>query len=391
MPWRAASAPPARRVRAASAGREIVEQLARARQRALAADPPRRVSNIVFMEWVSRSRTTTATWAAIRRIHADMGIGARHLTVSTVGLVPGILRMAEETCPSVWRSRCTPRTTSCATNWCHQPHLSAGGADGGVCDLRERTRRRLSFEWAMIDGVNDRFEDAERLAGLARTVAGTRQPDPAKTRPPVTRCAAPGQPVAPSPPSCHASGVNVTVRDTRATTSTRRVASCVQVTRPRRSSVHAVAARTDPAQRTSTVRPSPRTASTSSSLARPWRPARSPTEPPAQDLCPLAHHRLATRPGQVRRQIVGRRRAVDDRPSWWTASSRPAADSSRQSTSQSPDGSATNPPRCCHGTIEATTPLPGPNGRGDEVRIRTRSPSQPAQNAERSARARCPR
>ena len=100
-----------------SAG-EIVEQVARARQRALAATPPRRVSNVVFMGMGEPLANYDATWAAIRRLHGDMEIGARHLTVSTVGLVPGILRMSEESLPSGSRCRCTRRTTRCATSSC---------------------------------------------------------------------------------------------------------------------------------------------------------------------------------------------------------------------------------------------------------------------------------
>ena len=72
-----------------SAG-EIVEQLARARGVQPTGPTPRRVSNVVFMGMGEPLANYDATWAAIRRIHGDMEIGARHLTVSTVGLVPGI-------------------------------------------------------------------------------------------------------------------------------------------------------------------------------------------------------------------------------------------------------------------------------------------------------------
>ena len=38
-------------------------------------------------------------WAAVERLHGDVGISARHLTVSTVGVVPGIRRLATEALP----------------------------------------------------------------------------------------------------------------------------------------------------------------------------------------------------------------------------------------------------------------------------------------------------
>ena len=36
------------------------------------------------------------TWGAVERLHGDLGISARHLTISTVGVVPGIRRLAAE-------------------------------------------------------------------------------------------------------------------------------------------------------------------------------------------------------------------------------------------------------------------------------------------------------
>ena len=40
-----------------------------------------------------------ATWAAVERLHDDLGLSARHITVSTVGVVPGIRRLATERLP----------------------------------------------------------------------------------------------------------------------------------------------------------------------------------------------------------------------------------------------------------------------------------------------------
>ena len=39
------------------------------------------------------------TWAAVTRLHHDLGISARHLTISTVGVVPGIRRLTDEALP----------------------------------------------------------------------------------------------------------------------------------------------------------------------------------------------------------------------------------------------------------------------------------------------------
>ena len=66
---------------------EIVEQVVRASRRARADG--RRLSNVVFMGMGEPLANYDPTWAAIERLHADLGMSARHLTVSTVGHRPG--------------------------------------------------------------------------------------------------------------------------------------------------------------------------------------------------------------------------------------------------------------------------------------------------------------
>ncbi len=66
---------------------EIVEQVVRAARRA--RDGGRRVSNVVFMGMGEPLANEAAVWGAVERLHDDLGLSARHLTVSTVGIVPG--------------------------------------------------------------------------------------------------------------------------------------------------------------------------------------------------------------------------------------------------------------------------------------------------------------
>ena len=77
-----------------SAG-EIVEQVAVAIREAR----PRRLSNVVFMGMGEPLANYDRVWAAVVRLHGEMGLSARHLTLSTVGLVPGIRRLTEESLP----------------------------------------------------------------------------------------------------------------------------------------------------------------------------------------------------------------------------------------------------------------------------------------------------
>ena len=76
---------------------EIVEQVVRAAQRARLLG--RRVSNVVFMGMGEPLANYDRTWEATLRLHDDLGLSARHLTISTVGITPGIRRMAAESLP----------------------------------------------------------------------------------------------------------------------------------------------------------------------------------------------------------------------------------------------------------------------------------------------------
>ncbi|MFM8264941.1 MAG: radical SAM protein, partial [Acidimicrobiia bacterium] len=76
---------------------EIVEQVVRAARHA--KQRKQRVANIVFMGMGEPLANEPAVWGAIERLHHDIGISARHLTVSTVGIVPGIRTLATRPLP----------------------------------------------------------------------------------------------------------------------------------------------------------------------------------------------------------------------------------------------------------------------------------------------------
>ena len=102
---------------------EIIEQVRRAaracREGELGGDPVR-LSNVVFMGMGEPMVNYRNVVAALHRLvdpaPEGFGLSARAITVSTVGLVPLIRRLAGEGCRS--RSPCpsTPPTTSCATS-----------------------------------------------------------------------------------------------------------------------------------------------------------------------------------------------------------------------------------------------------------------------------------
>ena len=77
---------------------EIVEQVVRARRRARRARTPPGVQRGVHGHGRAAGQLRPH-WAAVERLHDDLGLSARHLTLSTVGIVPGIRRLAGEALP----------------------------------------------------------------------------------------------------------------------------------------------------------------------------------------------------------------------------------------------------------------------------------------------------
>ncbi len=146
---------------------EIVEQVVRAAQRAKESN--RRVSNVVFMGMGEPMANLDAVWAAVERIHGDIGLSARHITISTVGLVPGIRSLKSLPLPvnlavSLHAANDQLRNQLVPIN----RRYPIGNLLDACAEYLRVKNRRVSFEWAMIDTVNDRDVDARELAHLCR-------------------------------------------------------------------------------------------------------------------------------------------------------------------------------------------------------------------------------
>lgn len=146
---------------------EIIEQIVRACQRAKSMG--RRVSNVVYMGMGEPLANEEPVWESLVRVHDDIGISARQLTVSTVGVVPGIKRLAQRPLPvslavSLHAANDDLRDSLVPINR-RYPIDTLMKACG---EYLESKGRRLSFEWALIAGVNDRPTDAIELANLCR-------------------------------------------------------------------------------------------------------------------------------------------------------------------------------------------------------------------------------
>ncbi len=146
---------------------EIVEQIARATRRA--ADVDRRVSNVVYMGMGEPMANEERVWRSVERLHGEFGLSARHITISTVGLVPGIRALAERPLPvnlavSLHAANDDLRDDLVPIN----RRYPIDDLLDACSDYLAARNRRISFEWAMIDGVNDRDLDAAELAALCR-------------------------------------------------------------------------------------------------------------------------------------------------------------------------------------------------------------------------------
>jgi len=150
---------------------EVVEQVARVSTMLPALRPgpaaPDHLTNVVFMGMGEPFANPEATWGAAYRLHQGFGLSARAITISTVGLVPGVRRAAAEplrvnlavsihAASDDVRDRLVPVNRS----WPIAELLDAVG------DYVAATRRRVSFEYALMAGVNDDLEQAGRLGRL---------------------------------------------------------------------------------------------------------------------------------------------------------------------------------------------------------------------------------
>jgi len=129
------------------------------------ASPP--ITNVIFAGMGEPLANYDATLAAVRRLNdpAGLNIGARHITVSTVGLVPGIERLAGEPLQvhlavSLHAPDDRLRTQLMPVNR-RYPLASLLRACRSYVD---KTGRRVSFEYVLLAGVNDRPEQAHQLA-----------------------------------------------------------------------------------------------------------------------------------------------------------------------------------------------------------------------------------
>jgi 23S rRNA (adenine2503-C2)-methyltransferase len=147
---------------------EIVEQVLRAAQAS-----PQRVSNVVFMGMGEPLANYDNTWVAVHRLHDDLGLSARRITISTVGVAPAMRRLAQEDLPvtlavSLHAATDEDRERLVPLN---RRYPIADVLDAAA-EFAGSKGRRVTFEYACIAGVNDSPAQAETLGTLLGAFPG---------------------------------------------------------------------------------------------------------------------------------------------------------------------------------------------------------------------------
>ena len=153
---------------------EIFEQVSRfASELKRENDPSKRLSNIVFMGMGEPLANYRNVVDAVNRINSELGIGARKITVSTVGVVPSIKKLYSENSemPQVRLAV----SLHCADDDERTKLLPANARYGGLTELMttlkdyiDTTGRRVTLEWALIAYQNDGLDTARQLGNLIR-------------------------------------------------------------------------------------------------------------------------------------------------------------------------------------------------------------------------------
>lgn len=145
---------------------EIYEQVMHVRD-----DFALRVTGVVMMGQGEPFLNYDATLAALRRLNSPegAGIGARHLTVSTCGIIPNIIRFSKE--PEQFTLAVSLHSAVQRTRNALMPGVkkySLLRLYDAMGEYVDRTGRRPSYEYALIKGINDSDEELASLCDFCR-------------------------------------------------------------------------------------------------------------------------------------------------------------------------------------------------------------------------------
>lgn len=145
---------------------EIVDQVL-----CIQRESGRRVANVVYMGQGEPLLNVDEVIKSLHTMNESVGIGARHITVSTSGIVPGIHRLAEE------RIQCTLALSLHAPDTETREEIVPITKKWSIDELvhalnhyYDQTGRRITIEYVLLAGVTDSPEQAKELAELVKDI-----------------------------------------------------------------------------------------------------------------------------------------------------------------------------------------------------------------------------
>jgi 23S rRNA (adenine2503-C2)-methyltransferase len=150
---------------------EIADQVYRARALLAAEEPDRRITNLVYMGMGEPLHNYDNVMRSLRILTSDLGVGLsqRRITVSTAGMVPRLEKLgAEDVRPNLAVSlnasndRVRDEIMPINRKW------NIGKLLAALRSYPLEHRRRVTFEYVLLAGVNDSLADAAELAKLLR-------------------------------------------------------------------------------------------------------------------------------------------------------------------------------------------------------------------------------
>lgn len=132
---------------------------------------PNHITNLVFMGMGEPFANYDRWWSAVERLNDKQGfnLGARNMTVSTVGLVKGIRQLTDESLQiNLAVSLHAPNDDLRSELMPVNQRFPIAELMDAVREYTDKTRRRVSFEYVLLQDTNDLPEHAHQLAHLIK-------------------------------------------------------------------------------------------------------------------------------------------------------------------------------------------------------------------------------